>query len=148
LPEHNTILIKSSTSTGSLIHEYIHHLQSNNIQPFKGKLYKKERNAIQKELIQQMDSKIEIIQNLEKQGKHSELQNHMPEFMYAANSLQDFAPWQDLIDERSIFLLFINHAEELKIHFDDVSLAKQNMRYICESAAWKNKLSKNECLPE
>lgn len=145
LPEQDLILIKSTASTGSLIHEYIHRLQSQNQRPIKGVVYKQKRKQIQAGLVKLMDDKIALIQVLEKNKNMQEIQKHLPEFSAAANQMHKFSPWQDLIDERSIFLLFIKYQKDLGVDQADLELAKKNMGFICQRKEWQNKLPKDQC---
>lgn len=149
LPEERTILIRSSASTGSLVHEYIHYLQSENDTPVYGKRYKKERNRVQKLLTESMDGKIASIQGLGQkpkapnasQGITSQFQN----FVKTASLMQSFGSWQDLIDERGIFRLYIKYGKDLGISADDQALASKNMQMICKK--WAADLPAGQCPP-
>lgn len=145
LPDEDVILLRGGATPGCLVHEYIHSLQSKNNELFEGHAYKKERNAIQKSLVQVMDDKIELIRWLEANGKKSKVKEHLPEFMAVNKKLREFAPWQDLIDERSIFLLYLKYGQEFGAGPEDIRLARKNMRFICKSARWKGKLPKDQC---
>lgn len=147
LPDEDAILIKSSASKGSLIHEYVHRLESKNQNPIFGKIYKQTRNQIQKNLIKLMDDKIAIITKLEKAGKKEEIKAELPSFMAASAMMQKFAPWQDLIDERNIFLLYLNFGSEFGVAPDDIALAKLNMQHICKQKTWQGKLPQAQCPP-
>jgi hypothetical protein len=144
-PDKDVILIRSSASTGSLIHEYIHRLQSQNSNRVAGKKYKQERNKVQKNLVQAMDEKIATVQKLEKSKNKDAINAMLPEFLEISDLMQSFAPWQDLIDERSIFLLYLKHGKELGIAQVDLDLARKNLGFICNSEKWKGKLSASEC---
>lgn len=145
LPQEDTILIKSSASKGSLIHEYVHREQTLNQNLLFGKVYKASRNAIQKDLVAYMDQKIIEISQLEAKNKQSEIKKHLPDFMAASDALQKFSPWQDLIDERSIFRLYIKYGKEFGIAKEDLALAEKNMGSICQRPEWQGKLPKNQC---
>jgi hypothetical protein len=147
LPEEKKILIRNSASPGSLVHEYIHYLQSENTNPIYGKVYKKERNQVQSELKQFMDDKIALILKMEGQTNNkNELQLHLKEFGTATQAMLGFAPWQDLIDERSIFLLYIKFGKEFGATDTDISFAKKNMGFICNNEKLKPVLSKTSCI--
>jgi hypothetical protein len=125
LPPERTILIRDSASVGSLIHEYIHFLQSENDQKVFGKMYKKERNRIQKNLVEFIDSRNSDPKKLTKEGLQGVL--------IASQALRGFGPWQDLIDERGIFQLYILHGSDLGVASEDIALAKKNMGFICKN---------------
>lgn len=145
LPEENVILIRSSTSKGSLVHEYIHSLQAKNRTPILGKLYKAERVQLQAALLQAMDEKIAAIQKLEAEGRKADAAKMLPEFMEISDLMQQFAPWQDLIDERGIFILYLTHGKEFGVAEADLALARKNMGFICKSKMWSGKITANEC---
>jgi hypothetical protein len=146
LPKSNTIVVRASATTGTLIHEYIHHLQNINDRPIYGRVYKKERLLHQAALLKVMDRIIAQVQTLEKKGKKKEAKALLPEFMQASNGLQAMGKWQDLIDERSIFLTYIQFAGELGIAKEDVALAKKNMGFICKRKDLKPLLTGSQCL--
>jgi hypothetical protein len=145
LPAEKAILIRSTASTGSLIHEYIHSLQARNEHKVFGRKYKKERIEIQNQIVQFMDSEIALIGDLEKQGKTSEAKSRLKPFALASEAMQGFAPWQDLIDERSIFLLYIIYGNEFGAGADDIALAKRNMGYICNNPKLRPILKGQQC---
>lgn len=145
LPDEDVILLRSGSSPGCLIHEYIHSLQSKSSELLDGRAYKKNRNAVQKALVQVMDEKIELIRWLEANGKKSKVKEQLPEFMAVNTKLQEFAPWQDLIDERGIFLLYLKYGREFGVGEEDIKLARKNMGFICKSRRWKGKLPKEQC---
>ncbi len=139
LPEENTILIQSDASRGDLIHEYIHYLQFRNSNPVYGKRYKAERVEIQKALVQKMDKAIEKSKLAKTQQEIEPLVNSVKE---ASAQLIQFSYWQDLIDERNIFLLFLNHGHEFGVSKEDLDLAQKNMGFICK----REKLPGHECV--
>lgn len=147
LPQERTILIKSTASRGSLIHEYIHSLQAQNDREVYGKKYKKERIAVQDQLTQFMDSQIALISALEKQKKIFEAQSLIKPFTLASDAMRAFAPWQDLIDERGIFLLYLNHGQEFGAQTEDLVLAQKNMDFICDNPKLRPVLKGNQCAP-
>lgn len=146
LPNEKTILIRNSASSGSLIHEYIHSLQSENENKIYGRVYKKSRNEVQKRLTNLMDKKIATVQELEKKGKKEEAKSHIQEFMLASDAMRAFATWQDLIDERSIFLLYLKFGREFGATNEDLALAKKNMEFICKNPKLTRVLPKKQCL--
>jgi hypothetical protein len=145
LPRERTILIRNSASPGSLVHEYVHSLQSENGNEIYGKAYKKSRNEIQRKLIAQMDEKIAAIQELEKTGKKEGIQAHLGEFMQASDALRAFAPWQDLIDERGIFLLYLKFGREFGATKDDLALARKNMGFLCKNPKIGTLIPEKQC---
>ncbi|MEQ1664990.1 MAG: hypothetical protein ABL927_06395, partial [Bdellovibrionales bacterium] len=145
LPEEKKILIRNTASAGSLIHEYIHYLESENINLIYEKIYKKTRNQIQAQLINQMDIEIPIIQKLEKSGKKNEIPAHLAKFMAANDALRGFAFYQDLIDERNIFILYLKYGHEFGAKDEDLALAKKNMGFICKNPKIASVLPKAQC---
>jgi hypothetical protein len=145
LPEEKTILIRSSALKGSLIHEYVHHLQSENKSLLYGKIYKQEKNRLRTELTAEMDRLILEVQALETEGKKEKLAPKLKEFMTLSDLMNKLGPWQDLIDEREIFLLYINYGKDFGVSEDDVALAKKNMGFICKSTKWAGKLPAEQC---
>ena len=143
LPEDDVILVRSSSSRGSLIHEYLHRYQSKNTKPVFGKIYKAERNRLQRELVRAMDATIAQVQALEKAGKKKEALPLLPDFMGISDLMQNFGPWQDLIDERGIFVLYLKYGQELGVSAQDLALARKNMGFICKSKTWGEKLAQN-----
>jgi len=132
LPGENTVLIRNSASLGSLMHEYIHHLQYENKTPVFGKVYKKERTKIQKALIKIMDDQIEKVQKLEKKKNKKELKKELRLFMSASEKMMKFSIWQDLIDEQNIFLLYLSFGKKIGLPEKDIEFAKINMTKICD----------------
>jgi hypothetical protein len=145
LPEEKSILIRNSATPGSLVHESIHSLQANNDQPVYGKVYKKTRITIQRHMTELMDKKIAVVQKLEKEGKKAEAKTHVDEFMIASQIVRGFAPWQDLIDERGIFLLYLKYGKEFGATDADLALAKKNMHFICKNPKLTKLLPKKQC---
>lgn len=145
LPAERKILIRSSASRGSLVHEYVHHLQSENGNEIYGKAYKRKRNELQEKLEKLMDEKIALIEELEKAGKREETKPHLQEFLLAAEAVRGFAPWQDLIDERGIFLLYLRHGKELGAGKEDLALARKNMGFLCKNPKLAKLLPTKQC---
>ncbi|MGE3611491.1 MAG: hypothetical protein AB7I27_18000 [Bacteriovoracaceae bacterium] len=145
LPEEKKILLRSSASKGSLIHEYIHSLQSENKNMIFGKVYKSERNRFKKELTRIMDENIVIIQNLTAKNQKNKISPYLQEFSSASQLLQYFGNWQDLIDERGIFLLYLNFAKDLNIAKEDLELAQLNMKHICKNEKLKVVIPAAQC---
>lgn len=146
-PEENTIFIRSSASQGSLIHEYLHSLQSSNQNKIFGKKYKRERNLIQQKLVKFMDEITAEIQILERHNSKNVtlIQAKLKEFMLASEMLRNFGNWQDLIDERNLFLLYIQFGKEFGAEPEDIELAKKNMGFICNNPKLKTALPFEEC---
>ena len=128
LPEENTILLQSDASKGDLIHEFIHYLQFKNSNLVHGKRYKAERVEIQKVLVEKMDEAIEKSKLAKSQQEIIPLVQSVKE---ASNQLVQFSYWQDIIDERNIFLLYLNYGHEFGVAEEDLALAKKNMGFIC-----------------
>ena len=146
LPEKKTILIRSSASKGSLIHEYLHYLQSENKNPIYGKVYKNTRNRLQKKLTSVMDEEIRFIENAKKTGEGAkEAPKHLQRFMQALEGMRSFSKWQDLIDERGLFLLYINFGKQLGVPQEDIDFAKKNMGFICRRKDLKGLLPAHQC---
>jgi len=145
LPEHKTILIKSSASKGSLIHEYIHYKQAENTNPVYGKVYKKTRAVLQRKLTAILDRKIIMVKRLEKKGLTKKSKGHIMDFMEASELLRLFSFWQDLIDERGIFQLYLLYGSEFGAGNEDLKLAKLNMGHICKNKKILKVLPKDQC---
>lgn len=145
LPEDKIILIRKSASVGSLVHEYIHSLQAVNSNEIYGKAYKKRRMEIQHGLVDLMDQKIAIIEGLEKTGKKAEIAAKVKEFTLASDAPRAFAPWQDLIDERGIFLLYLKFGKEFGASDADLSLARKNLGFICKNPKLEKLIPKKQC---
>jgi hypothetical protein len=145
LPEEKRILIRNSASPGSLIHEFVHSLQSSNENSIYGQVYKKKRNRIQGALNRLMDSDLKAVQELEKNGRQAEAKPKMQEFLVASDAMRGFAPWQDLIDERSIFLLYLKFGKSFGATDADLALARKNLGFICGNPKLKELLPKTQC---
>ena len=145
LPEEKTALLRSSATRGSLIHEYLHHLQSSNQNPIRGHIYKQERNEIQRSLIQLMEKTTLRITDARLKGDKAGLQYNLKIFGLAADTLRGFAPWQDLIDERPIFLLYLKYGKDFGATQEDLDLARKNMSFICKNPKLKPVLPNVQC---
>jgi hypothetical protein len=145
LPEEKTVLIRSSASPGSLIHEYLHSRQANNQNAVFGKVYKATRLQIQLGLTQTMDEQIEIVKRLDASGRGQEAIGHVKVFNIASELMRSFGPWQDLIDERSIFQLYLSYGSEFGARKEDLDLARKNMGFICRNPKLKEVLSSEQC---
>lgn len=140
-PSTNTIFLRDSASLGSLIHEYIHYLQYKNTNQVFSKRYKFERIELQKKLVDEMDQAILQVSELEKQAKQKQLpkgkqdnsvyQPYIQQVTKASSYLVKFSLWQDLIDEKNIFLLYINFGKTIGATGEDIALAQKNMGFIC-----------------
>ena len=128
-----------------MIHEYVHYLQSENKNSVYGSIYKKTKNKVKKELTQEMDRLIAVVTKLEKAGKKAELAAEVKKFVTISGFMQKFAPWQDLIDEREIFLLYLERGGEFGADRKDLELARKNMGFICHSKSWNGVLPTEQC---
>ena len=145
LGRENTILLRSDALKGSLIHEYVHYLEFNNKNLLWGRRYKFERVELEKKIIVRMDEIIAQVKDnearLKKEGK---LKGLLKEMVAISGGLQKFSKWQDLIDERNIFMLYIKWGDLFGATDQDVALAKKNMNFICKRSDFKS-LPKNQC---
>jgi|GEM_PF-2260292 len=138
LPLENKILVRNSASPGVLIHEYIHHLQLENQNEIFGKKYKFERSNLQAQLVEEIDQAI----LKSKETTDPEQSKKLIEVVSkASQKLMSFGYWQDLIDERNIFLLYINYGKKFDAKDDDLALARKNMSFICQ----REKLNDDIC---
>ncbi|NOT80429.1 MAG: tetratricopeptide repeat protein [Bacteriovoracaceae bacterium] len=131
-PDTNTIDIQSDAYIGSLIHEYIHYLQYKNENIFFGKRYKFERAQIQQALIKLMDTSTIEVEKYLKEKDDANAKIHVAKVLQASEQLMQYSPWQDLIDERNIFLLYKNLGQEFGVSDEDIALATKNMGFICK----------------
>jgi tetratricopeptide (TPR) repeat protein len=138
IPEENTILLQSDATRGDLIHEFIHYLQYQNSHLVYGRRYKAERVDLQKTLIKKMDDAIEKSKSAKSQQEILPLVQSVKE---ASAQLVHFSYWQDLIDEKNIFLLYLNYGHELGVEQGDLALARKNMGFICA----REKLPSSQC---
>lgn len=138
--ETNKIFIRSSTTKGALIHEYLHFLQSKNTQKVDGRVYKQEKNELKKEINQELD-RIEAEVKLAEKKKQSELlKSKVAEFMKINDLMLAFSKWQDLIDERSLFLLFVKYEKDFQISKEDMDLVRKNLNFVCRRKDYKSTL--------
>lgn len=138
--ESNTIYIRSSATKGTLIHEYLHFLQSKNSNAVNGRVYKTEKNDLKNSINKELD-RIELeIKQAEKRKQTTILKEKFAEFMKVNELMLSFSKWQDLIDERSIFLFFIQFEKDFKIPKTDIELATKNLNYICNRKDYKSPL--------
>ncbi len=142
----NTIALHSDAFIGSLVHEYFHYLQFNNSNKVLGHVYKKERIVLQAKLIKAFDQLILDTQVLEKNGQREQAKKSVVQATRLAAALQQFGFWQKLIDERNLFLIFIQFGPELGISQDDIDLARRNMKFLCRSIEFKSLVIAEECL--
>ncbi len=141
----NTILLHSHALKGSLIHEYIHYLQYQNKTLLDGKRYKFERSQIEQKLVREMDQVIEKVQSIEKNTVKKDLAPYLKKMMDLTRVLKKFSFWQDLIDERGIFLLYINFGKNFGANKEDIALAKKNLSFICKREDIGPYLPKDQC---
>ena len=141
-PETNTIEIQSDAYIGSLIHEYIHYLQYKNENLVFGKRYKFERAQIQQALIKLMDSSTIEVEKYLKEKDDANAKMHIAKVLQASEQLMQYSRWQDLIDEKNIFLLYQNLGHEFGIRDEDIALANKNIGFICK----RFKLPSIQCL--
>ena len=52
----------------------------------------------------------------------------------------DFGKWQDIIDERSIFLLYKDHGNEIGMAQTDIDFAVKKLNALCDNAKLKRSL--------
>jgi hypothetical protein len=147
LPGEKRILLREGSSVGTAVHEYLHSLEEANTNPIYGKVYKKERLAVQAALTRVMDDKIKEVHELEKGGKAAggNLQLVLKEFTTASDLMRAMARWQDFIDERGLFLLYLRHGKELGVSEADRALAKKNMGFICKNPQLKGHVTPDQC---
>ncbi|MBC7741505.1 MAG: hypothetical protein H7061_04880 [Bdellovibrionaceae bacterium] len=145
VPEENKIYIKSSASVGVIIHEYLHYLQTQNLDKVNGHIYKGEKNELKKQIEKALDQLMTQIKQLEKENKKLQLKTPLQRFIKLNDYLIAFGKWQDLIDERSLFLLFTEYQKDFAISKEDMALVQKNISFICSRKDLKGKLSKKEC---
>lgn len=145
IPNENTIALVSDSNFGSLIHEYLHYLQYTNKNEVYGHVYKKERVDIQNDIIKGFDNILADVQVLEKEKNVESAKPLLKYVTTFSDSMQKFGLYQRLIDERNLFLVFINFSKELGVPSEDVALAKKNMGFLCNDSKIKPLLSKSEC---
>lgn len=145
IPNENTIALVSDSNFGSLVHEYLHYLQFQNKNEVYGHVYKKERVEIQNDIIKGFDNILADVQVLEKQKNEEAAKPLLKYVTTFSDSMQKFGLYQRIIDERNLFLLFINFSKELGVPSEDVALAKKNIGFLCADEKIKSLLSKDEC---
>jgi hypothetical protein len=145
VPAEKTIVIQSDASNGSLIHEYLHYLQHENKNQIYGLTYKSDRVAVHADLLKTMNFIIERVNELEKEGRKEEAKKWIKPAMSVGDTMMKFSLWQKIIDERNLFLLFINFGKELGIKKEDIELAKKNIGFICNDPEASKILNENEC---
>ena len=143
LPDEKKILIRSNATPGTLIHEYMHHLQSINTEKIAGRIYKSEKNKLRHEIQKDLDAIIAEVTRLEKSGNKPKAKEKVDQFMKTNNYMFGFSKWQDLIDERSLFLLFEKFEKDFQISDADMQLVNKNIKFICDRKDYSEKLS--EC---
>jgi len=155
----NTIYIRSRATVGVIIHEYIHYLQSKNTQPVLGHQYKIEKNKVIDQLNTVLDEMVAEIKQIAKTAQDSKLsqagtdeKTHQMKaltqnFLRLNDQLMQFSRWQDLIDEREVFKLFIANEKDWKIAQADMDLVKKNMGFICQRKDLLNVIADQECKP-
>jgi hypothetical protein len=145
VPNENKIVLHSDAYPGSFIHELLHYRQYMNDRPVFGRVYKAERVKIQNSLVKSMDEIIALVKTLEAQGKIAEAKAWLPLAMELGEQMMAFSIWQKLIDERNLFLLYIDFGKEFGVSVDDVALAKKNINFICADKKMKDILVGGEC---
>ncbi|MFN3698496.1 MAG: hypothetical protein ACK4VO_13765 [Pseudobdellovibrio sp.] len=155
----NTIYIRSGATVGVIIHEYIHNLQSKNTQSVFGRQYKIEKNKVIDQLNILLDDMVLEIKQISKIAQDSKLsqtetdektyrmKSLTQDFLRLNDQLMQFSRWQDLIDEREIFKLFIAYEKDWKIAQADMDLVRKNMGFICQRKDLANVIADNECKP-
>jgi hypothetical protein len=154
LGRENTILLHSHALKGSLIHEYIHYLQFQNKKLLHNKRYKYERVQLESKIIKEMDQIIIDVQNEEAKKNRKQAYDKskiglgLKRMLSLSEGLKKFSFWQDLIDERNIFQLYLLFGHEFNVSAADISLAKKNMRHICGRSKIRRWLPKGQCKEE
>lgn len=138
--EAKKIFIRSSATKGTLIHEYLHFLQSKNTQKIDGHIYKQEKNDLKKEMNTQLDLLESEVKLAEKNKQPEVLKAKIAEFMKVNDLMLAFSKWQDLIDERSLFLLFVKYEKDFQIPKEDMDLVRKNLNFICKRKDYKSAL--------
>lgn len=141
-PVTNTIDIQSDAYQGSLIHEYIHYLQYKNENLIDEKRYKFERANLQQSLVKLMDEKTLEVKESAKEKNQKKVKELVAIVVQASGQLMNYSPWQDLIDEKNIFLLYKKFGHEFGVKDEDLALASLNMGFICK----RFKLPEAQCL--
>ncbi len=131
-PDTNTIDLQEDAFPGSLIHEYIHYLQYNNENKIEGKRYKFERSRLQNNLARYMENSTNKVEQALKSKDELTAKKHIAQTLEASGLMMKFSPWQDLIDEKNIFLLYIKFGKDFGASDDDIQLAQKNMGFICK----------------
>lgn len=143
LPDEKKILIRSNATAGILIHEYIHHLQSINTEKIFDRVYKKEKNILRQEIQKELEITISEVTNLERSGNKAKAKEKVDQFIKTNEYMFKFSKWQDLIDERSLFLLFKKFEKDFQISEADIQFTNKNIKFICDRKDYSEKLS--EC---
>jgi hypothetical protein len=145
VPDQNKIIIRSQATNGTLLHEYLHYEQSQNKNKIDGHIYKTEKNKLRQQIEADLDQLILEIKKLEINKEKEKIKSKVDQFMKLNNFMLAFGQWQDLIDERSLFLLFLKFEKDFSIQKSDIDLARKNLKFICQRKDFKFPLSKNEC---
>lgn len=128
----STIFLRSDSSRGSLIHEYLHFKQTKNRIRVFGKIYKKERFEVEQALNRAFDLLLKEVQKAEQGGDIRLVSALIPIAQELTQEIASYAKWQILIDERNLFLAYQQFQSSLHVPAPDVALAKKNMAFICE----------------
>ncbi|MBI3543163.1 MAG: hypothetical protein HY075_07810 [Deltaproteobacteria bacterium] len=145
LPGEKRILLREGSSVGTAVHEYLHSLEEANANPIYGKVYKKERLAVQAALTKVMDAKIAEVHAIEKSKDRTKLSVLLKEFSAASDLMRGMARWQDFIDERSLFLLYLRHGKELGVSKEDEELARKNIGFVCKNPGLRKYVTDDQC---
>lgn len=148
LPAKNTILLHSDAYLGSLIHEYLHYLQFKNNNKNFGRVYKADRVAVQNGVEGAMSTLISKVQALEREGKAKDAIAYLPIFKELTDSLLQFGKWQKIIDERSLFLLYLDYGSEFGASKSDMELAWKNMQFLCHDKTVRPIIVNSSCSRE
>lgn len=138
--EANKIFIRNSASKGVLIHEYLHFLQSKSTQKIDGHVYKQEKNELKKQINTELDRIESEVKQAEQKKQPEVLKAKVAEFMKVNDLMLTFSKWQDLIDERSLFLLFVKYEKDFQIPKEDMDLVHKNLNFICKRKDYKSTL--------
>ncbi len=136
----STIFLRSDASRGSLIHEYLHFKQTKNRIPVFGKIYKKKRFEVEQALNHAFDLLLREVQKAEQTGDIRQVSALIPIAQLLTQEIASYAKWQMLIDERNLFLAYLQFQSSLHVPAPDVALAKKNMAFICEDPRTRSAL--------
>lgn len=138
--EDNKIFIRSSATKGTLIHEYLHFLQSKNTQKIDGRNYRLSKLDLKNQINSELDRIEAEVKMAEKNKQSDVLKVKIAEFMKVNDLMLAFSKWQDLIDERSLFLLYVKYEKDFQIPKEDMDLVHKNLNFVCKRKDFKSAL--------